>query len=223
MNKLFVFMIMILAGHYAYKYRQAHYPRENTFDETNRMKKSNVVEYFDIIANPNNAMQYKKMGLVDERNLSCLHSVLNILKKQSKFISFDYNGKPIMGIFACSTKKLSRVLDYMQYTQQDFLDSTLPNGLFLFFLMIRPKKIMQDSSNIKYLFNDLITEVINQCRTNTFDEYCTPNSRMQYILYPIQEYHIDDPIIQVLYENGFLKTSFRLDRIIFFKKYITFH
>jgi hypothetical protein len=222
MDKLLVFLILLFGLHYAYKIKMIHFPNEKLFREANNLKKPSVVEYFDIISNPSNATLYKKMDLIQDKSLSCLHGLLSVLKKQSKFISFAYNNKPLIGIFACSTHSLSRMLDHMQHTQQDFLDERLPNGLFLFYLMYRPKKTLDSKENIKYLFSELVAEIIVQCKTSIFDNFCVPNSRIQYILFPIENYTLNDPVVQVLYENGFLKTNHRFDKIIFFKKYITY-
>jgi hypothetical protein len=205
-----------------YCFRFIHFSGKKETDYEKIQKKTNVVEYFDIIANPTNLVMYKKMNLHNNTRLSCLESALKILKAQSKFISLNNKNKPLIGIFACNTKKLSKILDFMQYTQQDFLDSFLPNGLFLFFLMIREKKTAIGDKDFKLLFTNLISQIVEQCKSNIFEEYCYPESRIQYILFPIDRYELNDPIVQVLYETGFLKLNYRFDRIVFFKKYITF-
>jgi hypothetical protein len=220
MSKLFVFLLLMMGLNYCFRF--IHFSAKTNLDYENIEKKTNVVEYFDIMSNPTNLITYKKMNLHNNNRLSCLHSALKILKTQSKFISFNNKNKPLIGIFACSTKKLSKILDFMQYTQQDFIDSFLPNGLFLFFLLIRNKKNPIGEKDFKLLFTNLISEIVEQCKSNIFDEYCYPQSKIQYILFPIDSYKLDDPIVQVLYETGFLKLNYRFDRIVFFKKYITF-
>lgn len=206
MNKLILFCVFILGIVY---YTNKYYKSTHNFDHftnTNVM----IDNYYDVMNNPNNLLYYKKLSMAKNNDLKCLENIFNILKRRSKFISIhhsDSKSKPVIGIFSASTSQLSKIMDGMHLVQQDFLDSKLPNGVVLFYLLVNKKMGSQSLAH----FSELISTVIaNYKRTN----------RVDYILYPIENYFYKDPVVKTLLSLGFQKINIHYNNVVFFKKYL---
>jgi hypothetical protein len=215
MNKLIFFLIIILGIVYLgnkYQIKNSSNYKNKLFQNTN----TTVNEYFEVMNNHMTLQNYQKMSLHKKNDLSCLQNILNVLKRRSKFISMHSNegkSKPFIGIFSSSTKQLSKIMDGLRITQQDFLDNQLPNGVILFYLLVNKKYINEHNQNVqlKYHFSDLLSNIIYNYKKS---------QKIGYILYPIENYYYNDPIVEILIEFGFFKINNQFDKVVFFKKYI---
>lgn len=142
MNKLILVIIFLCAIYFSNKINKKHdiHIQEN-FDNY----KHNVTNYDEIVSNSVNLNNHRQMNLYgNQQILSDTDSILNMLKKKSRFISInDIDNKSIIGIFVNTTNSLSKLLDEIKYTQQDFMDERLPNGLLIFFLMVNTKYLQK--------------------------------------------------------------------------------
>lgn len=241
MNKLILVIIFLCAIYLSNKInKKQNIPFQENFENY----KQNITNYNEIVSNHINMTNYKHMNLYGNHNISdkfvsanlCdMDSILHTLKKKSKFISINnLKNKSIIGLFLNTTNSLSKLLDECRYTQQDFMDERFPNGLLLFFLMVNTKyfdknktsmKSENDSQNknihFKTLFKKLLSDVITMYKSKkSIDSRQVSRSHFSYVLYPVENNYMLNPIVEVLLETGFRRVVFKFQNVTFYKLYL---
>jgi hypothetical protein len=243
MNKLILVIILLCAIYFSNRMNKQ---QKNTFQENFDNYKQNITNYNEIVSNYINMTNYKHLNLygkhnINDKNVSpnlCdIDSILHTLKKKSKFISINnLKNKSIIGLFLNTTDSLSKLLDECKYTQQDFMDERLSNGLLLFFLMVNTKYFDKKKTNMiknnnndrnninihfKTLFKKLLSDIISMYKSKkSIDSRQVTRGNFSYVLYPVEKNYMNSPVVEVLVETGFRRVVYKFQNVTFYKLYL---
>jgi hypothetical protein len=199
MDKLIIIFLFFLILYYANKVYKNKYGLLTNENFMNKKLQPFVIDFYNIVNNPIDFTNYKSLVLYKEnKNKNLLTLALDQLKKKSVFISLNKsNKKPMIGIFLASSQQLSKILDKMNITQQDFLNQghSISNGLVLFYLMVNPKYLKNKNKNtFEKLFEKLIHQATEKANKDKYD----------YFIFPMQKNYYMDSRTKVLKENDFV-------------------
>lgn len=196
---IFLFFLILYFANKIYKKKYGIITNENFVDHIYKKVQPFAIDFYNIVNNPIDFTNYKSLVLYKENNTkNLLNIALNELKKNSVFISLNKsNKKPIIGIFLASSQHLSKILDHMNITEQDFLNQGhyVSNGLVLFYLMVNPKYLKSKNKNVfEKLFQKLLVKVTEKANKEKYD----------YFIFPMQKNYYMDSRTAILKENGFV-------------------
>lgn len=193
-----------------------------------------ATEYTNLVNDPHSYFTYKN-NLVPVDGYfrqGAIFSAINVLKRQSTFLTLHEQGSskgkpatvPSVAFFAAPTLCLSKILDTLGITQQDFLDEDQPDGLVLFHAMVQ-KESLSDPLYCDKLY-DHLKKLLHQIEgALTSGGACLEEDQRNiveslkkvkaanpsYLIIPVSEetfrnfYH---PLTRALRDAGYLKVSF---------------